>query len=311
MRKKICNKKTRKKDPTTKKIIKGQRWRTLASERCEQEAVCADGCLFHRGGQKQETNWSCWQQLGVPPSQSSPFHYHPACCSSMMMLPQVVEEQQQQEQPVWPFPTTCSKLSQGRIPYPPLFLLLLSFFFSILFGNSEEIFFLQLELCCTTPPTFSSANLSEEIWQNPTSNMQFPHNTHARALSLSLSLCNQKFCNKKCTSLKQKQINLSLQQQPQKKKKKKKKNKKKKKTKNGFWGFISSWSSRSLCDFQTHQALDDDQRPKAKQSVVVSGKGFWRNCSCLGGLALGFEDLPILCSLMTSRCREFSTPANG
>jgi hypothetical protein len=40
----------------------------LASERCEEEAVCADGCLFHRGGQKQETNWSCWQQLGAPPS---------------------------------------------------------------------------------------------------------------------------------------------------------------------------------------------------------------------------------------------------
>jgi hypothetical protein len=81
----------------------------------------------------------------------------------MMMLPQVEEEQQQQGQPVWPFLTTCSKLSQGRIPYPPLFLLLLSFFFSILFGNSEEIFFLQLQFCSTTPPTFSSANLSEEI----------------------------------------------------------------------------------------------------------------------------------------------------
>ncbi len=141
---KIATKKPSKKDPTTKKIIKGQRWRTLASERCEEETVCADGCLFHRGGQKQETNWSCWQQLGAPPSQSSPFHYHPACCSWMMMLPQVEEEQQQQEQPVWPFPTTCSKLSQGRIRYPPLFLLLLSFFFSIPFGNSEEIFFLQL-----------------------------------------------------------------------------------------------------------------------------------------------------------------------
>jgi hypothetical protein len=80
----------------------------------------------------------------------------------MMMLPQVEEERQQQEQPVWPFPTTCSNLSQGTNPYPPPFLLLLSFF-SILFGNSEEIFFLQLQFCSTTPPTFSSENLSEEI----------------------------------------------------------------------------------------------------------------------------------------------------
>ncbi len=212
MRKKTCNEKTKQKRPTTKKIIKGQRWRTLASERCEQEAVCADGCLFHRGGQKQETNWSCWQQLGAPPSQSSPFHYHPACCSSMMMLPQVEEEQQQQqEQPVWPFPTTCSKLSQGRIPYPPLFILLLlnslrqlwrNFFSAtaILFYNSSYFLFCKPFWRNLTKPNFKNAIPTQQ--------------TH----TLSLSLCNQNFCNKKCTSLKQKQRNLSLQQ-PQKKQK--------------------------------------------------------------------------------------------
>jgi hypothetical protein len=47
--------------------------------------------------------------------------------------------------------------------------------------------------------------------------MQFPHNTHTH--SLSLSLCNQNFCNQKCTSLKQNKRNLSLQQQPPKKQK--------------------------------------------------------------------------------------------
>ncbi len=131
-------------------------------------------------------------------------------------------------------------------------LLSLFFFFSILFGNSEEIFFLQLQFCSTTPPTFSSANLSEEIWQNPTSKMQFPHNRHTHSLSLFAI----KISATKNVRLWNKNREICLYNNP----------KKNKKPENGFRSFISPWSSRLLCNFQTHQALDDNQRPKAKQS---------------------------------------------
>jgi len=136
-----------------------------------------------------------------------------------------------------------SQCGHSQLPAPSFLKeespILLSFFF--FFPSSSQ---------------FSSATL-EEIWQNPTSKMQFPHNTHTHTHTHSLSLCNQNFCNKKCTSPKQKQRNLSLQQPP----------KKNKISENGFRSFIFSWSSRSLCNFLTHQALDDDQRPKAKNQL--------------------------------------------
>jgi len=140
----------------------------------------------------------------------------------MMMLPQVEEEQQQQEQPVWPFPTTCSKLSQGRIPYPPLFLLLLSFFFSILFGNSEEIVFLQLQFCSTT--LLQTFLKKSDKTQLPKCNS---HTTHTHSLSLSLE---SKFLQQKMYVSETKTEKICLYNNPPQKKK----------PENGFRSFISS-----------------------------------------------------------------------
>ncbi len=132
-----------------------------------------------------------------------------------------------------------SQCGHSQLPAPSFLKeespILLSFFF--FFPSSSQ---------------FSSATL-EEIWQNPTSKMQFPHNTHTHTHSLSLFAI--KISATKNVRLRNKNREICLYNTPQKKKKI---------SENGFRSFIFSWSSRSLCNFLTHQALDDDQRPKAK-----------------------------------------------
>jgi len=138
-----------------------------SEERCEQQqAICAGECLFH-SGEKQETNWSCWWQLGAPPPQRSPFH-HPAAalhCSSSR-TPQV---ERQQEQPVWPFqlpapsfPNFCKKVLQTLPPQicclkpikPLSSPLLLNSFLPLPFFSATAIFF--------ATATFSSATLMQQ-----------------------------------------------------------------------------------------------------------------------------------------------------
>ncbi len=224
-------------------------WRTSVSseERCEQQqAICAGECLFH-SGEQQETNWSCWWQLGPPPPQRSPFH-HPAAALhySSSRTPQV---EQQQEQPVWPFQLPapgflnfCKKVLQTLPPQicflkprKPLSSPLLAYpssssqfssATSILFCNCYFLFCnsdaattistSKYQICKTKDESLSWSPSGKLLPPTP-EEYEKPHHfqkTYKFQIHLNPFPCNQKFFvpqNQKCLSLQQTQ-NLSATQ---------------------------------------------------------------------------------------------------
>ncbi len=173
-----------------------------------------------------------------------------------------------------------SQCGHSQLPAPSFHkeesAILLSFFF--FFPSSSQFPSATLKKFSFCNCNFVLQLFCKPFWRNLTK-LNFQNaiptqhtHTHTHTHSLSLSLFAIKISATKNVRLWNKNRKICLYNNPQKNKK----------PENGFRSFISSWSSRSLCNFQTHQALDDDQRPKAKQSVVVSGKGLWGNCSCLG-----------------------------